>query len=65
MLEDPDRTDFGQYQLCAFKFESSLRIGERLVPSFALESGVARFISCLDPSKERLEGFIESAKNIL
>ena len=52
-------------QFVAFETETALRIDKRIKERLALESWVARFLTCLDAAKEVVERLLRSAQNVL
>jgi hypothetical protein len=62
---DLDISDLGEVELPERQSESQLWIGERIVPSFPLEPGIPRDLSCFDPSEERFKGQIYPFLDVL
>lgn len=62
---DPNVTDFGNSELVAYQLEARLLEGERIVPTVALKTWVARGFPSFDTSKERFESQFHPLLHVL
>ena len=66
MQSQPHGPNLSQVQFVAIKFETRLRVGERIEKSLSLESWKSRLLlACLNATKERIEGLTEPSQRVL
>ena len=62
---DLDLPDLGKIQLSRIDLESFLRIGERVISTYALETGISRLLPGLDTPEEGFERQVHTLMDIL
>lgn len=60
-----DISDLRQMENILSQLETALCIGKTVVPTFALEPGITRFLTSLDPSEEGFECKFQTQNHVL